>query len=394
MDTLQQRNGAIDMFRGLTMFFMIIVNDFWKAQNVPHWLEHYATMEDGMGFSDIIYPMFLFAMGMSIPYALDKREAKGCSLGSTIRHILSRTLALLLMGVFICNSEYEVHSIIGYGKGIYWLLMVVAFFLVWGVYPKESKLKRPLRIAGIAILAFLAITYRSASGGLFQALWWGILGQIGWMYLFCASAYLLCRNRKWILPLVWVVLCLVNLSVAPMREGGQWLGPNFTADFVDALNLSNGHSAILAMAGMLMILAERGMAGWRRTLALSTALCAAALFALSGSLVHIGWITSKGLGTLPWVFFSIAISITVYAILRVLEKYSLTHWFIPFRPCGTSTLSVYMIPYFFLAIWVFINPVIPAWFSGWTGVGICFMFGWLCVGVAWILEALKIKLKI
>lgn len=394
MDTTQQRNGAIDMFRGLTMFLMITVNDFWKPHGVPHWLEHFAVMEDGMGLSDVVYPMFLFAMGMSVPLALDKRAARGCSTGSTIRHILSRTLALLLMGVFICNSEYDVSSIIGYGKGLYWLLMVIGFFLVWGVYPKESRIARPLRAAGIAILAFLAITYRTPDGGLFQALWWGILGQIGWMYLFCCAAYLLCGNRKWILPVIWCALCLVNLSITPMRDGSQLVGPNFLADFAGALHVDNGHSVILALAGMMTILAERATASWRRPLAISTAACSAALFALTGALVHLGWITSKGLGTLPWVFFSIAVSIAAYTLLRILEKYGLTAWFKPLRPCGTATLTVYMIPYFCLSLWVFANPVLPEWFAGWVGVAGCVLFACQCVGMAWILEKLKIKLKI
>ena len=382
------------MFRGLTMFFMIIVNDFWKIQDCPHWLEHFAVMEDGMGFSDIIYPMFLFAMGMSIPYALDRRAAGGCTTGSTVRHILSRTLALLVMGVFIVNSEYGVSSVIGYGSGIYWLLMLLGFFLVWGVYPKGAGYAKPLRISGIAVLAFLAVTYRSPDGGYFQASWWGILGQIGWMYLFCAGAYLLCGNRKWILPIIWAVLCLVNVSVTPMRDGSQLVGTNIAADFADALNIGNGHSAILALSGMLMILAERAMNSWRRPLAVSTAVCAAGLFALSGALVHLGWITSKGLGTLPWVFFCVAISITVYTLLRMLERHNLTGWFKPLRPCGTATLTVYMIPYFFLALWVFINPVIPEWNRGWTGVGMSFLLGVICTGVAWILEKAQIKLKI
>lgn len=382
------------MFRGLTMFFMIVVNDFWAVHNVPHWLEHYAVMEDGMGFSDIIYPMFLFAMGMSIPYALDRREAKGCTLGSTVRHILSRTLALLVMGAFIVNSEDGVSSIIGYGKGIYWLLMVLGFFLVWNLYPKESKLARPLRACGITLLAFLAVTYRTPDGALFQAGWWGILGQIGWMYLFCASAYLLCRQRKWILCVVWVVLCLVNLSVAPMRDGSQLVGPNIVADCADALHIGNGHSAILALSGLLMILTERRITQWGTPGKLLLAFGCSAVLAILGFATHQGWITSKGLGTLPWVLYACAISVAVYAVLRLLEKHSLTGWFKPLRPCGTATLTVYMIPYFLLAFWVFINPEVPSWLSGWVGVLKCVLLGVLCVCIAWVLDHFRIKLKV
>ena len=70
-----RRNGAIDMFRGLTMFLMVFVNDFWTVEGVPHFLEHTETLEDGMGLADIVFPMFLFAMGMSIPYA-SPRESR------------------------------------------------------------------------------------------------------------------------------------------------------------------------------------------------------------------------------------------------------------------------------------------------------------------------------
>lgn len=395
METTARRNGAIDMFRGMVMVLMVTVNDFWKVQDVPHWLEHFDIMEDGMGLSDIVYPMFLFAMGMSVPYALDRRAAKGLSTGSTVRHILSRTLALLLMGVFIVNSEYGVASVLGYGKGIYWLLMVLAFFLVWDKYPKDSKWERPLKWCGIAIMAFLALTYRNPDdGGFFRTGWWGILGQIGWMYLFCAAAYLLCGNRKWILAVLWGILCVVNLSVAPMRDGSQLVGPNIVSDFAEALHLGNGHSVIMALGGMLMILAERRIEGWGMAGKLALALGVSLVLAGLGFAAHGGWIISKGLGTLPWCLLVSAISVAFYALLRVLEKYGLTHWFAPFRPAGTSTLTVYMIPYFYLSMWVFINPVIPAWMCGWVGVAKCCVFTLLCIATAWMLEKLNLKLKI
>ena len=88
-----RRNPAIDMLRALTMFTMIFVNDFWKVHDVPHWLEHAVYGEDFMGLADIVFPCFLFAVGMSIPYAIERRYAKGFSAESTLGHILSRTLS-------------------------------------------------------------------------------------------------------------------------------------------------------------------------------------------------------------------------------------------------------------------------------------------------------------
>ena len=384
---MNKRNLAIDMFRGLTMVLMVFVNDFWTVLNVPHALEHFATWEDGMGLSDIVFPMFLFAMGMSIPYALDRRVEKGAGIGAILGHVLGRTLALLVMGAFIYNCE----SVTMAGnKGVYILLMLLGFFLVWNQYPKYWKPARILRCVGIGLLLGLMATFRSADGEYFRAGWWGILGQIGWMYLFCAIAYLLCRERPWPLALVWVGLCLINLSVAPMRDGSVWTSGNFFADAAAALQLGNGHGAIMALGGVLTVLAERRL----RTAKAGIGLAAAAVLAVLATAARYGWIISKNLGTLPWCLYVSAISVALYTLLRVLEKHGKTGWFKPFSPAGTATLTVYMIPYLFVALWVFFSPSIPEWLSGWVGVGKCAVYTAVCLAIAWGLTKLGIKLKI
>ena len=384
---MNKRNLAIDMFRGLTMVLMVFVNDFWTVLNVPHALEHFATWEDGMGLSDIVFPMFLFAMGMSIPYALDRRVEKGAGIGAILGHVLSRTFALLVMGAFIYNCE----SVTMAGnKGVYILLMLLGFFLVWNQYPKDWKPARILRCVGIGLLLGLMVTFRSADGEYFRAGWWGILGQIGWMYLFCAIAYLLCRERPWPLALVWIGLCLVNLSVTPMRDESVRIGGNFFADAAAALQLGNGHGAIMALGGVLTVLAERRL----RTAKAGIGLAAAAVLAVLGTAAHQGWIVSKNLGSLPWCLYVSAISVALYTLLRVLEKHGKTGWFKPFSPAGTATLTVYMIPYLFVAGWVFLNPSIPEWLSGWAGVGKCAAYTAVCLAIAWGLTKLGIKLKI
>ncbi|MDR3058865.1 MAG: hypothetical protein LBU84_12090, partial [Prevotella sp.] len=57
--TKPARIASIDIYRALTMFFMIFVNDLWSITGVPHWLEHAAADEDMLGFSDIVFPSFL-----------------------------------------------------------------------------------------------------------------------------------------------------------------------------------------------------------------------------------------------------------------------------------------------------------------------------------------------
>ena len=67
------RNKAIDMMRALTMVLMVTVNEFWSVEDIPHWMHHAKITEDMMGLSDVVFPLFLFAMGMSIPYAIENK---------------------------------------------------------------------------------------------------------------------------------------------------------------------------------------------------------------------------------------------------------------------------------------------------------------------------------
>ena len=388
---MNKRNIAIDIFRGLTMVLMVFVNEFWKVYDVPHFLEHFDTLEDGMGVADAVFPMFLFAMGMSIPYALERRIAKGYSTVSTLRHIVSRSFALLVMGAFICNQESR--AMAG-NRGLWVLLMVVGFFLVWNQYPKEWKPARWLRPAGVVLLTALALCYRSAEGALFQGLWWGILGQIGWMYLFCAMAYLLCRDRKWVFPLLWLLICFINLTVIPMRDGGTFVGPNFLADLAEALQLGKCYGPIMGLGGLMLTLSDWKFKDRTPASRIGLGLAAAAVLLVLGISAHRGWIVSKNLGTLPWCLFVSAISVTLYTLLRYMERRGWTSWFKPLAPAGTATLTVYMIPYLFISLWIFVNPTIAPWLSGWVGVGKCVLMSAVYIACAWGLTKAGIKLKI
>ena len=392
-----RRNGAIDMLRGLTMLLMVFVNDLWTVGDVPHWLEHFERLEDGMGLADIVFPMFLFAMGMSVPYAIESRFSKGYSGESTLGHILSRTLALLLMGVFIVNTEGGFDSTLGYGVSVYRLLMVAAFFLIWNQYGKEFKLKKPLQLCGLAILAFLAFTFRTPEGGYLSAQWWGILGIIGWTYCFAAVTYLLTRKRPSRVVWVWIGLCVLNLLMTRMRGGDQLMPrTSFIHDMADALKLVNAPYAIMAVGGMLLSLAENRQASkaYPGRKSLLDAFGAAAVLAVAATVLHRWWIVSKLVGTLPWCMYVSAISVAVYALLRVSESYKKTSWFRPLSASGTATLTVYMMPYVLYSVSALVGLHSPDWLCGPVGLIKCVLFSLLCVALTSLLVKFGIKLKI
>ena len=390
-----RRNAAIDMLRGLTMLLMVFGTDLWTVSGGPQFLDHFDMMEDGIGVSDVVLQIFLFSMGISIPYALERRFDKGCSGESTLLHILSRTMALLLMGVFIVNAEGGFDPLLGYGVNLYRVLMVVAFFLIWNIYPSGMKAKKWLQACGAAILVFLAVTFRTPEGGFFRAGWWGILGLIGWAYCFCAVSYLLARRKPFRLFLLWLVLIVVNMLLTPLRDGSYMLeGQTFINDMAGALRLGNASCAIMAMGGVLLSLAERRLSQQSGRARIACALAASFLLAASAAVTHQWWIVSKILGTLPWCLYVSAISVILYMLLRIMEAYGRTSWFKPLSPSGTATLTVYMMPYVLYGISGFMGLSSPEWLCGPVGLLKCFLFSLLCVALAGLAGRTGLKLKI
>ena len=65
---------SLDVFRGITIVLMIIVNSPGNAQ--PYgWLEHAAW--NGCTFADVVFPFFIIIVGMSSVLALSNLKLKG-----------------------------------------------------------------------------------------------------------------------------------------------------------------------------------------------------------------------------------------------------------------------------------------------------------------------------
>eukprot|EP01035_Chromulina_nebulosa_P003362 gene3362-4581_t len=70
MSSLQQRFTALDVFRGMTVCFMIIVNTPGNGPTTFSPLNHAAW--HGFTPTDLVFPSFLFAVGNSISFVMNK----------------------------------------------------------------------------------------------------------------------------------------------------------------------------------------------------------------------------------------------------------------------------------------------------------------------------------
>ena len=392
-----QRNVIIDILRALTMLMMVFVNDFWSVKGVPQWMLHAKADVDSLGMSDVVFPVFLFVVGLSIPFAIERRYSKGFSERSTIGHILSRTFALLTMGVFIVNTESGISPEVGMPGYVFKTLMVIAFFMVWNIYPKTEKpiryLYTALKILGVLLLVYLSFIFRDAKGGFFQARWWGILGLIGWTYLTCALIYFFVRDRVF-----WIFMAWLGFIMLCMVKNSGWIPgkANFINDLLGLLQIGNGAHHALTMGGVLFSLVVTKYASVRLRQKIIFILSTVAVLLIAAKISNEFWIISKNKATLPWVLYSTAIAIGIYGLLGGAVKAGIQNWFNIIKPAGTATLTCYIVPYILYSIfWGFVNWSLPVWMkTGAIGLVKCACFAFLCVCVTWILGRIKIQLKI
>lgn len=84
---------SLDVLRGLTVAGMIVVNNAGGELSYAQ-LQH--SVWNGLTICDLVFPFFLFMVGMSIYIALSKFEFR-CE-GPVVTKILKRTLLILLIG--------------------------------------------------------------------------------------------------------------------------------------------------------------------------------------------------------------------------------------------------------------------------------------------------------
>ena len=92
----RERLLSLDVFRGMTVAGMLLVNDpgSWGAIFPP--LEH--AEWNGWTPTDLIFPFFLFIVGITTHLSLSARRARGDNDSAIVRQILRRGIIIYLLG--------------------------------------------------------------------------------------------------------------------------------------------------------------------------------------------------------------------------------------------------------------------------------------------------------
>jgi heparan-alpha-glucosaminide N-acetyltransferase len=348
---IKERLTGLDAFRGFDILTMVFVNYIAGMKAIPFILRHASAEMDTFTLTDVVFPGFLFIVGVSIPLALAKRQAEGRTGLALVGHVLVRTLALLFLGVLLVNEDRFSAAAAGIGKDLWYFLATLAVFALWAVVPKgaataKRRLHLGLKIAAAVLLLALVVIFRGQGEDgrvtWLQTSWWGILGMIGWTYLAGCLLYLASRGNRAVLA--GAVGLMTALYIGSRHGALDFLGP--VNGVLNIGSLFGSHSAIVA-AGILagtLFLPGKDIAAPRTRVRFLAVLATALL--LAGYVLRPLHGFSKIGGTESYCLATAGICCLVfllfYVVLDIYKKGKKAAAFI--LPAGRNPLLAYLLP--------------------------------------------------
>jgi predicted acyltransferase len=291
---------SLDAFRGLTNAGMILVN------NPGSWSHIYAPLRHaewhGWTPTDLIFPFFLFIVGVAIPFSFGKRLGRGDSRRGLLGHVIRRSVILFGLGLFMA------------------------------AYPRFD-------LGSLRIM--------------------GVLQRIGLVYLFAATAFLFVgrRGRGWMVPGLllgyWALLTLVPVpgfgagDLSPEGNLGAYLDRMILGDRLwrGTWDPEGLLSTLPAVATTLLgIFAGEWLRSEKSPKAKGIGLLAGGLVGIGlGLLWNMAFPINKALWTSSYVLFTAGAGLLLLgAFFWVMEVRGLQAWAKPFVIYGMNAIAVFV----------------------------------------------------
>ncbi|WP_299078217.1 DUF5009 domain-containing protein [uncultured Paraglaciecola sp.] len=313
---------ALDVFRGMTITAMILVNNPGSWQHVYGPLLH--AKWHGWTLTDLIFPFFIFIVGVSITLSGQRQLEQGKSRGDIVQHALVRMLKLFFLGCFLALFYYNFKAV-DYNwfnerllqirfMGVLQRIALVYFacVLLWLFLPRL-----PLLVVGLFILlgywvAMAAIPYQDNLGNQYIGLLDYGNNLSAWLdsqlfaktHLYYSSAQPFAFDPEGVLStLPAIVSGLSGVLV------GQWL-------CIEKYSMEYKAKFLALFGGGLLLL---GLT-WSQWLPINKAL----------------WTPSYVLLSSGWA------SLTLAALIYILDIYKLRLWSAPFLVFGANSIAFFM----------------------------------------------------
>ena len=121
------RMMSLDALRGLDMFFLVGLAGIFQAlpkvsdNSLNNWLANQCQHPEWQGFTtyDLIFPMFIFIVGVSMSFSFSKRLEQEGGKRNLFKHVLTRTIILAVLGVILWQTPGGAHPYYGFYSVLY-----------------------------------------------------------------------------------------------------------------------------------------------------------------------------------------------------------------------------------------------------------------------------------
>lgn len=241
---------ALDVLRGLAILLMIFSGMLPKT--LPNWLDHgyqphyrpdasgawVSTLMNGsppfdarwkaFTWVDLVFPMFLFAMGAAIPLAMSRRLERDRSIGRALGSIAARAGMLVLFAVIV--TQMTVSQLSWPQQDVKRVLVLIGFAAAFAFFVRTRRGARPrttlaIRMGALLVILGLIVACLIKGGGTFS---WGesdvIILVLAHMYLIGAALWLFTRRWGWLrLVVIAPLLLLAHYLQFNPRQFGDWM---------------------------------------------------------------------------------------------------------------------------------------------------------------------------
>lgn len=306
--TASKRLLSLDALRGLDMFFLVGIGGILRAlptlndTPINNWLANQIRHPEWNGFTvwDIIFPLFIFMVGVSMSFSFSKRLKQEGGKRKLYKHILIRTLTLMFLGLVLWQRPGFVHPHFGYYSVLY--RIGFAYFFASIIFLNSSIKTQAYWAFGLTIGYWIILRFTPVPGyGM------GNFSQEG------------------------------NLMTYLGNQIAIHISPNFS----NVLSISLLSSVSTALFGGIVgqwLKSDRSGNEKTKWLLLS-----GIVFIIIGLLIHLDFPINKKIGSTSFVFLTVGISAFLLSVFYwVIDVKGFKKWSYFFVVVGVNSIAIYV----------------------------------------------------